>query len=70
MFKRIIKWLAANLIISLSALLFFSSLGYYLFWFDGNVSALDKLIHTVIFILLITASVVVYAIGEKLRLSD
>lgn len=70
MFKRIINWLAANLIISLSALLFFSSLGYYLFWFDWNVSALDKLIHTVIFILLITASVVVYAIGEKLRLSD
>ncbi|WP_336795691.1 hypothetical protein [Erwinia aphidicola] len=70
MFKRIIKWLAANLIISLSVLLFFSSLGYYLFWFDWNVSALDKLIHTVIFILLITASVVVYAIGEKLRLSD
>lgn len=70
MFKRIIKWLAANLIISLSALLFFSSLGYYLFWFDWNVSALDKLIHTVIFILLITASVVVYAIGEKLRSSD
>jgi len=70
MFKRIIKWLAANLIISLSTLLFFSSLGYYLFWFDWNVSALDKLIHTVIFILLITASVVVYAIGEKLRLSD
>lgn len=70
MFKRIIKWLAADLIISLSALLFFSSLGYYLFWFDWNVSALDKLIHTVIFILLITASVVVYAIGEKLRSSD
>lgn len=70
MFKRIIKWLAANLIISLSALLFFSSLGYYLFWFDWNVSALDKLMHTVVFILLITASVVVYAIGEKLRLSD
>ncbi|VTT27924.1 Uncharacterised protein [Klebsiella pneumoniae] len=70
MFKRIVKWLTALLIISLSGLLFFSSLGYYLFWFDWNVSALGKFIYTMIFILLITVSVVIYAIGEKLRLSD
>ncbi|MDI3440031.1 hypothetical protein QLG07_11220 [Erwinia sp. V90_4] len=70
MFKRIVKWLTANLIISLSGLLLFSSLGYYLFWFDWNVSALDNFIHTVIFVLLITVSVIAYAIGEKLRLKD
>lgn len=67
MFRNIIKLLVAFLIISLSGLLFFGSLGYYILWFDWGGGATNKITHAIIFILLIIASVVIYSFGEKLR---
>lgn len=70
MFKNVINWIIANLIISLSALLFFGSLGYYIIWFDWSGSMLNKITHAIILLSLIIASVAIYYFGEKLRLRD
>lgn len=67
MFRNVIKLLVAFLIVSLSGLLFFGSLGYYIFWFDWGGGTINKITHAIIFILLIIASVVIYSFGEKLR---
>lgn len=65
--KKIIKHVLAYIMIFISALLFFSTLGYYIFIFDWHMEKKEIAINTVILTLLSVVSIAIYYFAEKLK---
>ena len=67
MFKRASKYVVVYLMLIVSFMLFFSTLGYYIFVFDWSVTTLEITINTVLLIILLAASIAIYYFAEKLK---
>ena len=67
MFKRASKYVVVYLMLIVSFMLFFSTLGYYIFVFDWSVTTLEITINAVLLIILLVASIAIYYFAEKLK---
>ncbi|KJI88973.1 hypothetical protein A9X61_08615 [Enterobacter asburiae] len=67
MFERASKYVIVYLMLIVSFMLFFSTLGYYIFVFDWSVTTLEITINTVLLIILLAASIAIYYFAEKLK---
>jgi len=66
-FERASKYVIVYLMLIVSFMLFFSTLGYYIFVFDWSVTTLEITINTVLLIILLAASIAIYYFAEKLK---
>lgn len=67
MFERASKYVIVYLMLIVSFMLFFSTLGYYIFVFDWSVTTLEITINAVLLIILLAASIAIYYFVEKLK---
>ncbi len=67
MFERASKYVIVYLMLIVSFMLFFSTLGYYIFVFDWSVTTLEITINAVLLIILLVASIAIYYFAEKLK---
>ncbi|KJV35893.1 hypothetical protein VH86_09980 [Pantoea sp. BL1] len=67
MFKKSAFYIISLLLTFLSALILITCAGYYILFFDWNVSLVGKVIHAVLIMISITASIAIYAVAEKLK---
>ena len=67
MFEKASKYVLVYLMLIVSFMLFFSTLGYYIFVFDWSVTTLEITINTVLLIILLAASIAIYYFAEKLK---
>lgn len=67
MFERASKCVIVYLMLIVSFMLFFSTLGYYIFVFDWSVTTLEITINAVLLIILLAASIAIYYFAEKLK---
>lgn len=67
MFERASKYVIVYLMLIVSFMLFFSTLGYYIFVFDWSVTTLEITINAVLLIILLAASIAIYYFAEKLK---
>lgn len=67
MFERVSKYVIVYLMLIVSFMLFFSTLGYYIFVFDWSVTTLEITINAALLIILLVASIVIYYFAEKLK---
>lgn len=67
MFERASKYVIVYLMLIVSFMLFFSTLGYYIFVFDWSVTTLEITINAALLILLLVASIAIYYFAEKLK---
>jgi hypothetical protein len=66
-FERASKYVIVYLMLIVSFMLFFSTLGYYIFVFDWSVTTLEITINAVLLIILLVASIAIYYFAEKLK---
>lgn len=67
MFERASKYVIVYLMLIVSFMLFFSTLGYYVFVFDWSVTILEITINAALLIILLVASIAIYYFAEKLK---
>ncbi|EDX6465842.1 hypothetical protein CBH50_004604 [Salmonella enterica subsp. diarizonae serovar 60:r:e,n,x,z15] len=67
MFEKTIKYIFVYLMLLVSFMLFFTTLGYYIFVFSWGGSVMKIAINTVLLISLAIASVAIYYIAEKMK---
>lgn len=67
MFERASKYAIVYLMLIVSFMLFFSTLGYYIFVFDWPVTTLEITINAALLIILLVASIAIYYFAEKLK---
>ena len=67
MFERASKYVIVYLMLIVSFMLFFSTLGYYIFVFDWSVTTLEITINAARLIILLVASIAIYYFAEKLK---
>ncbi|BBT91126.1 hypothetical protein WP8W19C02_27460 [Enterobacter cloacae] len=67
MFERASKYVIVYLMLIVSFMLFFSTLGYYIFVFDWSVTTLEITINAALLIILLVASIAIYYFAEKLK---
>jgi len=67
MFKKSALYIMSLLLTFLSALILITCVGYYILFFDWDVSLVGKVINAVLIIISITASIAIYAVAEKLK---
>lgn len=67
MFERASKYVIVYLMLIVSFMLFFSTLGYYIFIFDWSVTILEITINAALLIILLVASIAIYYFAEKLK---
>ncbi len=67
MFERASKYVIVYLMLIVSFMLFFSTLGYYIFVFDWSVTTLEITTNAVLLIILLVASIAIYYFAEKLK---
>ncbi len=67
MFERASKYVIAYLMLIVSFMLFFSTLGYYIFVFDWSVTTSEITINAALLIILLIASIAIYYFAEKLK---
>lgn len=67
MFERASKYVIVYLMLIVSFMLFFSTLGYYIFVFDWSTTILEITINAVLLIILLVASIAIYYFAEKLK---
>ena len=67
MFKRASKYVVVYLMLIVSFMLFFSTLGYYIFVFDWAATTLVITINAILLIILLVASIAIYYFAEKLK---
>ncbi len=67
MFERATKYVIIYLMLIVSFMLFFSTLGYYIFVFDWSVTTLEITINAALLIILLVASIAIYYFAEKLK---
>lgn len=67
MFERASKYVIVYLMLIVSFMLFFSTLGYYIFIFDWSVTNLEITINAALLIILLVASIAIYYFAEKLK---
>lgn len=67
MFKKVAIFLMSYLLTFFSALILFTCLGYYILFFDWDISAMGKIINAALIIISITASISLYAVAKKLK---
>ena len=67
MFERASKYIIVYLMLIVSFMLFFSTLGYYIFVFDWSVTTLEITINAALLIILLVASIAIYYFAEKLK---
>ena len=67
MFERASKYIIVYLMLIVSFMLFFSTLGYYIFVFDWSVTILEITINAALLIILLVASIAIYYFAEKLK---
>jgi hypothetical protein len=66
-FERASKYVIVYLMLIVSFMLFFSTLGYYIFVFDWSVTILEITINAALLIILLVASIAIYYFAEKLK---
>jgi len=66
-FERASKYAIVYLMLIVSFMLFFSTLGYYIFVFDWSVTTLEITINAALLIILLVASIAIYYFAEKLK---
>ncbi|CAH5644712.1 hypothetical protein AI2983V1_2566, partial [Enterobacter cloacae] len=66
-FERASKYVIVYLMLIVSFMLFFSTLGYYIFVFDWSVTTLEITINAALLIILLVASIAIYYFAEKLK---
>ncbi|SNY55271.1 hypothetical protein SAMN02744778_00360 [Pantoea sp. GL120224-02] len=67
MFKKSALYIMSLLLTFLSALILITCVGYYILFFDWDISLVGKVINAVLIIISITASIAIYAVAEKLK---
>ena len=67
MFKKSALYIMSLLLTFLSALILITCVGYYILFFDWDVSLVGKVINAVLIFISITASIAIYAVAEKLK---
>ncbi|SCB99339.1 hypothetical protein [Kosakonia oryziphila] len=67
MSEKIIKYLLAYALMFISVLLFFSSLGYYLFLFDWHGTRVTVWMNAGFLVVIVAASIAIYAVAEKIK---
>ncbi|AIR85794.1 hypothetical protein LH22_10080 [Pantoea rwandensis] len=67
MFKKTALYIMSLLLTFLSALILITCVGYYILFFDWDISLVGKVINAVLIIISITASIAIYAVAEKLK---
>lgn len=67
MFKKAALFLMSYLLTFFSALILITCSGYYILFFDWDISAMGKVINAVLIIISITASISLYAVAQKLK---
>jgi len=67
MFKKAALFLMSYLLTFFSALIFITCSGYYVLFFDWDISAMGKIINAALIIITMTASISLYAVAQKLK---
>lgn len=67
MSKKLLSYLLSYMLMFISFLVFFTSAGYYLFWFDWQVSGLKIAINIIFILLSIAITLITYAQAEKIK---
>ncbi|CAI0818380.1 Uncharacterised protein [Serratia quinivorans] len=67
MIRKIIKYSLVYMMIFISSVTFFSTLGYYILVFDWSNEASNLAINSGAFLLLVLASIAIYYIAEKIK---
>ena len=67
MFEKASKYVLVYLMLIVSFMLFFSTLGYYIFVFDWSVTTLEITINAALLIILLVASIAIYYFAEKIK---
>jgi len=67
MFKKSAFYFVSYLLTFLSALILITCTGYYVVFFDWNISVMGKVINAALIIISVTASILLYAVAEKLK---
>lgn len=67
MFEKASKYVLVYLMLIVSFMLFFSTLGYYIFVCDWSTSTLEITINAALLIILLVASIAIYYFAEKIK---
>lgn len=67
MFEKVSKYVLVYLMLIVSFMLFFSTLGYYVFVYDWSTSTLEITINATLLIILLVASIAIYYFAEKIK---
>lgn len=67
MFEKASKYVIVYLMLIVSFMLFFSTLGYYIFVYDWSVSTIEITINAALLIILLVASIAIYYFAEKIK---
>ena len=67
MFEKASKYVLVYLMLIVSFMLFFSTLGYYVFVYDWSTSTLEITINATLLIILLVASIAIYYFAEKIK---
>lgn len=67
MFKKPVLYFMSYVMTFFSALILITCTGYYILFFDWNISMMGKVINAVLIVASLTASICLYAIAEKLK---
>lgn len=67
MFEKLVRYIFVYFLLLVSFLLFFTSLGYYVFVFNWGVSILKIAINALLLISVIAVSIAIYYFAEKMK---
>lgn len=67
MFEKLVRYIFVYFLLLVSFLLFFTSLGYYVFVFNWSVSILKIAINALLLISVIAVSIAIYYFAEKMK---
>lgn len=67
MFEKLVRYVFVYFLLLVSFLLFFTSLGYYVFVFNWGVSILKIAINALLLISVIAVSIAIYYFAEKMK---
>ncbi|MFH5068298.1 hypothetical protein ACHHY8_08105 [Enterobacter cloacae complex sp. 2024EL-00215] len=67
MSEKIVRYFFVYLMLIVSFMLFFATLGYYVFVFDWDVSFFEITINAALLVLIIAASIAIYYFAEKVK---
>lgn len=67
MFEKLVRYIFVYFLLLVSFMLFFTSLGYYVFVFNWGVSILKIAINALFLISVIAVSIAIYYFAEKMK---